>query len=139
MIFENILLPFTIAILSLVGGALIAVNLNYAANKSEAVDALISLGKNTVFLIYRVLLAIGFLYLVYQLWGEVASDKDVTREVLIRVTGLVISILIMIFLFGFLLTLNLILKINKSQMDHLKITNQTLKILSESDNSKDEN
>jgi hypothetical protein len=138
MIFENILSPFIISVLSLIGGAVIAINLNYASNKLEAIDALISLGKSTAFFIYRVLLAIGFLYLVYQLWGEMVSDKDVTREVLIRVTVLVISILVMFFLSGFLLILDLVRKINKSQMDHLKITDQTLKVLSERDSSKNE-
>ena len=57
----EVFISVALSIISLVGGALIAVNINYAVSKEDAVEALKGLGRSAVVIIFKIWVVFTFL------------------------------------------------------------------------------
>ncbi|MEE2601644.1 MAG: hypothetical protein VX595_01160 [Pseudomonadota bacterium] len=135
----EIVISIFLSIISLVGGALIAVNINYAANKADAIESLKGLGKSSSIFIFRVWVFISFLLTLYYLGDLLLGDEEVTKSLLIRVVFLVICIFVYVFLFASLLVLSLFRNVLDVQNRHLNITEKAILSRSKIENGEVEN
>ncbi|MGK0404381.1 hypothetical protein [Alcanivorax borkumensis] len=134
----EVFISVALSIISLVGGALIAVNINYAVSKEDAVEALKGLGRSAVVIIFKIWVVFTFLLTLYYLGDLLLGDEQLTKKLLLQVVVLMICIILYLVAFASLVALSLFRKILDVQSRHLAITEKAFASLVKIDNSGDE-
>ena len=134
----EVFISVALSIISLVGGALIAVNINYAVSKEDAVEALKGLGRSAVVIIFKIWVVFTFLLTLYYLGDLLLGDEQLTKKLLLQVVVLMICIILYLVAFASLVALSLFRKILDVQSRHLAITEKAVASLVKIDNSGDE-
>lgn len=133
----EVFISVALSIISLVGGALIAVNINYAASKEDAVAALKGLGRSSVLIIFKIWAVFSFFLTLYYLGDLLLGDEQLTKKLLLQVVVLIICIILYLVAFASLVALSLFRKILGVQRRHLSITEMAFSSLVKVDNSGD--
>lgn len=134
----EIAISVILSIVSLVGGALIAVNINYAANKTDAVEALKGLGKSASVLVFKVWVCFCFVLTLYYLSDLLLGDGEVTKSLLLKVVILIFCIFLYFISFVSLVALSLFRNVLDIQKRHLRITEKVVLSFAKVENIEDE-